>query len=265
MRRIAFLHCLALLFAVVLHAQKVDKEGKAWLDRNNEPAEVNVSGIWFSEDWGNATLEQAQGSREITGDADHWKVKGVVSGKRVFLLFSGLNYKVQYSAELVAEQEDTLKGSYSNGLMKKSPGKEEMLLIKKSSDVVLPVSGGPTATVVVYRRGGFALVSKATDPPVYLDGRQLVWMDNGRYFSFKVSPGAHAISSENEEEPVNIDAGDGETYYIEVQLWGDWGRYGKVKLVSQEKGLKDLKKMKPLSPDRVVAESIVLLEPISTQ
>ena len=209
-----------------------------------------------------ATLEQAPGAREIKGDADSWKVNGVVSGKKVFLLFSGLEGKVRYSAELVAEQENTLKGSYSKGLMKKSPGKEKMLLTKKSDKVVLPVLEGPTATVVVYRNR--ARFNKGNRPPVWLDGRQLVWMDNGRYFSFKVSPGAHVIQSEWDEAPINIDAGEGETYYIEFKLSKvGWGRaYGMVELVSEEKGQEDLKKLKPLEPKMVLAESIVLMEPI---
>jgi len=83
MKRILAFVCAVLSLSSLLYAQdvQVDKEGKLWLERNTEPAEANVTGVWSNEEWGDVTLDQLQGGRTITGDGDLWKIDGVVSGK----------------------------------------------------------------------------------------------------------------------------------------------------------------------------------------
>ena len=262
MRKTLLSVCLAVVIAAPLYAQQVDKEGQLWLDRNSESAEVNVNGVWSTESWGNITLEQPQGSREIKGDGDSWKIEGVVSGKRVFLLFSDVSRSIGYSAELIAENDALLTGSYSSGL-KDKPGDNRLVMTKKSNAVAMPAVGGEkeTARMIVYRKSRGA---PGVNPSIYLDGRQLVWMKKDYYFSFRVSPNAHVISSHPDEKPLTIDAVPGNTYYIESSVGGQWVRiYGNVKLVPDEKAKEALKQLKPLPASNVLAESIVSLDPIS--
>jgi len=118
-----------LLMAVVVFAQKVEKEGKAWLAQYNEAAAINVNGSWNAGDWGKIVLTQAEGSREVTGSGDGWKIDGVVSGKKIYLLFSHKG-RVNYCAELTAESADLLTGEYSNGMMRPKAKLRPMALKK---------------------------------------------------------------------------------------------------------------------------------------
>jgi hypothetical protein len=111
----SILPAIALLFATVLLAQKIEKEGKAWLAAKAEPAEINVAGAWHAGVWGRVILNQSQGSRDITGTGDGWDILGVVSGKKVFLLFSHKG-RIAYSAELSQEGSNSLAGNYADGL-----------------------------------------------------------------------------------------------------------------------------------------------------
>jgi hypothetical protein len=112
-----------------LSAQKLATEGMAWLSTHTQPAAVNVSGVWNAKEWGKITLNQAQDSREVTGNGDGWGITGVVSGKTVYLLFSGRG-RVEYSAELTFESESSLDGKYCRFLMKKDSKTKPMHLAK---------------------------------------------------------------------------------------------------------------------------------------
>jgi hypothetical protein len=91
----------------------VEVEGKAWLDAQKDPAEINVNGAWDSEEWGDFHLNQSEGSREVRGNGGGYELVGVVSGKRVFLLFFA-NDTVDYCATLSPNGENSLAGTYSN-------------------------------------------------------------------------------------------------------------------------------------------------------
>ena len=84
MKQLTFALTLLLLcitFPTSLPAAKVELEGKAWLDSQKAPAEINVNGTWNSEEWGDLHLIQPEGSRDVTGNGDGYKIVGVVSGK----------------------------------------------------------------------------------------------------------------------------------------------------------------------------------------
>lgn len=114
--RTLILAALLLAGTGLMHGQKVNKEGAEWLSRFSEPASTNVSGDFTDKGWGKVTLTQAQGSREVTGTGDGWQITGVVSGKKVYLLFADKG-KINYSAELDIESERSLLGRYANGMM----------------------------------------------------------------------------------------------------------------------------------------------------
>lgn len=63
MKLLTFAVTLLLLnisFPTLLSAAKVEVEGKAWLDSQKNPAEINVNGVWDSEDWDAFSPESAR-------------------------------------------------------------------------------------------------------------------------------------------------------------------------------------------------------------
>lgn len=116
MKRLAFVLIVLLVgisFPTSLGAAKVEVEGKAWLDSQKDPAEINVNGVWDSEEWGTFHLNQAEGSRDVSGNGGGYDITGVVSGKRLFMLFSE-KHTVEYCATLSPDRENSLSGTYSN-------------------------------------------------------------------------------------------------------------------------------------------------------
>jgi hypothetical protein len=116
MRRVTALFVVVIAFTVLLHGQKEEKEGKAWLDAYTDPPAMNVTGIWEGHGWGKVTLNQREGSRRIIGSGDGWDISGVVSGKQVYLLFCHYG-KVTYSAKLTADGDSQLTGVYAKGML----------------------------------------------------------------------------------------------------------------------------------------------------
>ena len=114
---------VVLILAVGVSAGDLETKGKTWLGSHSEAAAINVNGHWHEKSWGKVVLNQAEGSRDVTGDGDGWDITGVVSDKQVFLLFSH-HGKVTYSAQLTSEADGSLNGSYSKGFMnEKSKGR----------------------------------------------------------------------------------------------------------------------------------------------
>jgi hypothetical protein len=86
-------------------------KGENWLASKTDKPEVNVSGRWSSPEWGEVSLNQ-EGNR-VTGMLGDYPVKGVVSGKVLYLMmYSG--DRVHYFAELRATDENTFNGMYSS-------------------------------------------------------------------------------------------------------------------------------------------------------
>jgi hypothetical protein len=100
-------------FPISLTAAKVEVEGKAWLDAQKDPPAINVNGAWDADDWGTLRLNQAEGSRDVTGNGAGYDIVGVVSGKRLFLLFAE-KHTVAYCATLSSNGENSLEGTYSD-------------------------------------------------------------------------------------------------------------------------------------------------------
>ncbi len=115
-------------WAALVFGQSLDK-GKAWLDANKEPAAVNVTGLWKSNDWGKVSLNQSEGGRRIIGSGDGWDISGVVSGNDVYLLFFHKE-KIAYSAKLTAESPAQLTGVYASGLLSSNSKTKPMRLSK---------------------------------------------------------------------------------------------------------------------------------------
>lgn len=92
----------------------VGDRGRAWLDAQKDPPAMNVTGSWSSEEWGDLRLIQTQGGRDVSGGAPGYELAGVVSGKRLFLLFHNGKGKVDYCATLDTAADNKLSGGYSD-------------------------------------------------------------------------------------------------------------------------------------------------------
>ena len=102
-----------LLFATSLSAGTLDGRGKAWLDAQTDAPAMIVNGTWSSDVFNDIHLVQDAGSRNVTGVGYGYNITGVVSGKRLYLIFAS-GHTVQYCAVLNAGNDGTLMGSYSN-------------------------------------------------------------------------------------------------------------------------------------------------------
>ena len=71
---------LAFGWAALAFGQNQLQEGRAWLDANKEPAAVNVTGLWKSDDWGRVSLNQREGGRRIIGSGDGWDISAWLAG-----------------------------------------------------------------------------------------------------------------------------------------------------------------------------------------
>jgi len=63
MKQLTFALALLLLcisYPTSVAAAKVEVEGKAWLDSQKDPAEINMNGTWNSEEWGDLHLIQPE-------------------------------------------------------------------------------------------------------------------------------------------------------------------------------------------------------------
>ncbi|RYD21416.1 MAG: hypothetical protein EOP88_11435 [Verrucomicrobiaceae bacterium] len=93
-----------------------------WVKQQNAAARINVSGNWFAEGWGKASLKQS--GRDVTGTIDTYEVKGVVSGNKAYLTTwdSG---KCYYAIILTRPSANTLSGSYTDGPTYRTDAKEQ--------------------------------------------------------------------------------------------------------------------------------------------
>ncbi len=112
----AVLLLLCISFPTSLTAGSVEDKGKAWLDAQKDPAQINVSGEWDSE-FGDLYLKQADGNREVSGNGGGYQLLGVVSGKSLYLLFyvgTAHGGSVDYCAVAASDSATHMVGTYSN-------------------------------------------------------------------------------------------------------------------------------------------------------
>ncbi|HEY1208942.1 MAG TPA: hypothetical protein VGE85_06220 [Terracidiphilus sp.] len=105
------------VFATSSNAGTLENQGRAWLDAQKDPALINVSGTWKSSAFGDLSLTQAAGSRDVSGDGGGYDLTGVVSGKSLYLVFSTKRHgTADYCAVVSAETDTVLSGEYFNRL-----------------------------------------------------------------------------------------------------------------------------------------------------
>jgi hypothetical protein len=108
---------LSLIFVIsCAHAVLNQNEIDPWLNAisGGKPPEIDITGKWYDAQgstffgWGEGYLRQEQ--NKISGAIGNYNIKGVVSGKTVYLVFL-YGGKVYYTARLEMFQ-DLLTGNY---------------------------------------------------------------------------------------------------------------------------------------------------------
>ena len=102
------------------------------------------------------------------------------------------------------------------------------------------------STIVFFREGHFT--GSALKPSIYLDGKELDRLSNGRWFSVHAEPGKHQLQSSAKNEPATvIETAAGQTIYVQmVILTGTWRGGGRLLQVDSEQAQKVIAKLKPL-------------------
>ncbi|MGH9800645.1 MAG: DUF2846 domain-containing protein [Blastocatellia bacterium] len=126
---------------------------------------------------------------------------------------------------------------------------------KKSSEPAQDAKG----TVYVYRYKQYA--GSGLEPSVYCNDVELARMDNGRYFTVKLSPGKHTFRSNDKQAGIEMDLKSGEDYYIRVEIVAGFMKgHGRLVLTQKEQGAYEIKKLKPLDADKVKDKTRVSIE-----
>ena len=118
-------------------------------------------------------------------------------------------------------------------------------------------SSSDSAHVRVYRQK--LLPGSGFYPSIYVDGKEVFRLSNGRRASVRISPGAHTVTSDDKSSMIQIDAKAGQEFFVSVQeLPGGFlkGR-GKLTMVANEQGRPEYKLEKPLEDERKVAKEMI--------
>ena len=103
------------------------------------------------------------------------------------------------------------------------------------------------ATIIFFREGHFT--GSALKPSVYVDGKEVSRLANGRWFSVEVEPGKHNLGSSAKNEPATvIDLAPNETAYVEMVItMGTWRGGGRLITVDPGEAEAKVRKLKPIT------------------
>ena len=105
---------------------------------------------------------------------------------------------------------------------------------------------GKDSTIVFFREHHFT--GSALKPSIYLDGKEMDRLTNGRWFSVHAEPGKHQLQSSAKNEPATVieTVSGGTTYVQMVILTGNWRGGGRLLQVDAGEAQKVVAKLKPL-------------------
>lgn len=108
------------------------------------------------------------------------------------------------------------------------------------------VDKGKDSTIVFFREGHFT--GSALKPSIYLDGKEVDRLTNGRWFEVHAEPGKHELQSSAKNQPATIiETKAGETTYVQmVVVTGNWRGGGRLLQVDANDAQKVISKLKPL-------------------
>jgi hypothetical protein len=249
-------------------AEEKPNEAKLWLAAQSDPAEINVDGAWDSEEWRTVLLHQAKGTREVTGTSDNWEIEGVVSGKKVYLVFFSKG-QTAYTAEAALSEAGTLTGSYAKGILKSGSSNIPLVLRKaagaQASQTAQPgEAGGASAHVVVYRKHYHNCPQIKAQ--VFIDGKEAADVQNGRYLTLNLSPGKHLIGTTKVgkygSQTEDLDLAPGSTSYINFEFPSAWVCTIEIQKTDAAEAQDAISKLKPNDASRVKMPEMVSLDPI---
>lgn len=102
------------------------------------------------------------------------------------------------------------------------------------------------ATIVFFRE--HHMTGGALKPSVYVDGKEVDRLSNGRWFSIEVEPGKHELgSSAKKEAHTLIQAAAGEKTYVQMIITvGTWRGAGRLLQVDPKEAEEKMANLKPL-------------------
>lgn len=102
------------------------------------------------------------------------------------------------------------------------------------------------STIVFFRESHFT--GSALKPSIFVDGKEMDRLANGRWFSVHAEAGKHQLQSSAKNEPATvIETVAGETTYVQmVILTGNWRGGGRLLQVDAGDAQKVIAKLKPL-------------------
>ena len=120
-------------------------------------------------------------------------------------------------------------------------------LLSASSFAQSEPSRDAKAKLVFFREGHVA--GSALKPSVYVDGKEVNRLANGRWFSVEVEPGKHNLGSSAKNEPTTVvDVAPNETAYVEMVItMGTWRGGGRLITVDPGEAEAKVHKLKPLT------------------
>lgn len=118
-----------------------------------------------------------------------------------------------------------------------------------------PASSADDCLIVFFRPQRF--VGSALKPPVYVDGQQIARLENGRYFSLRMSPGKHQITSSMKHSPLDLDLKPDEAVYLEMAIIpGTWRAGGRMIPAATSVALSTIAKLKPLNKAEILEQRV---------
>ena len=120
-------------------------------------------------------------------------------------------------------------------------------VVKPSPDsAASDVDKGQDSTIIFFRESHFA--GSALKPSIFVDGKEMDRLANGRWFSVHAEPGKHQLQSSAKNEPATVvETAAGETTYVQmVILTGNWRGGGRLLQVDAGDAQKVIAKLKPL-------------------
>ena len=102
------------------------------------------------------------------------------------------------------------------------------------------------STIVFFREG--QLNGAALKPSIFLDGKELDRLANGRWLSVHTSAGKHDVQSSAKKQPATvIEIKPGETIYVQMVIVnGTWRGAGRLIQVNDADAQKAIAQLKPL-------------------
>jgi hypothetical protein len=119
------------------------------------------------------------------------------------------------------------------------------------------------STVVVFRRSAFT--GSALKPSVYVDGNQAARLENGHYFSLRVTAGKHTFGSTAKNDALlEVAVNPSQTVYLEmIIVTGGWHGGGRLIPVGQDEAMSALARLKTQDGKPIALSAVPPAQPDS--